>query len=510
MPLARLFLALFFLQSPKPGTVSGTVTNQATGGGVRKAHITLRSGDNTYDATTDAEGHFSIAVPPGGFYARADCQGYEALQRPEPVRVNEDQHVDNISFSLMPHGVIAGRVVDENGEPLVRMTVQAQVETFGRGGRKLNTAGMMQTDDRGAYRIFDLPAGRYLLLVTNPSVAGSPAGRLHVAGGPETAYVGAWFPGVSDVSQATASVLAPGAELGGIDIRMRRVRVYHIRGRVVIQGGTRADGPVQLSQCDTPVGAGSFAPVLHDGSFDAIDIVPGVWCATVTQMSGDHGWYGQQKVSVTDRDVNNVAITAAPSAEIRGQVMVNGETSAKMQQGNVTVESVGPVGRGIGAGTLADGTFTLHNVPPGIYQVRIGLSGYLKGVRFNGQDSADGRITVTSGGQLTVMVATDVGDISGTVQGPANIVTASLAGTDVVAMAGVGPGGNFRMGNLAPGDYRVIAWESRDYGLTQYDEFRKQFDGRAVTVTVHASGHETASVTTVTAAEIETAKGRLQ
>ncbi len=137
---------------------------------------------------------------------------------------------------------------------------------------------------------------------------------------------------------------------------------------------------------------------------------------------------------------------------------------------------------------------------------------YLKAVRFNGQDVPDGRILVaSSGGQLTLSFATDGGEIGGTVSGEGALVTAfSSSGLEVgPATAVAGSNGSFVIRNLAPGDYQVLAWDTRDYGLVQYGEFRKLFDSRAVTVTVRAKGHETVTLTPVTAAEIEAAKARL-
>ena len=285
MPLSHLFLAFLFLQTPKPGSVSGTVTNAVTSGPVRKAHITLRANEQTYTATTDAEGHFTVAgVTPGILQAQVDCAGFQAMYGRDPIRVAEEQRVTDVAFALTPNGVITGRVLDENGDPMPQLLVDAVLETYGPAGRTLAPRGSMQTDDRGVYRFFDLPAGRYFLMASNPALAAAWNGRVH-SDAVETAYVATWFPAAAESRAATANQLAPGAELGGIDIRMRKVRVYHVRGKVLAPGSQqRLDAPVILSHCQT-AGEGQFlyAPVLRDGSFDASGLEPGAWCATVTQ-----------------------------------------------------------------------------------------------------------------------------------------------------------------------------------------------------------------------------------
>ena len=152
----------------------------------------LRANETTYTATTDAEGHFAIAgVNPGTYWAIAQCTGFKGQPRPEPVRVAEDQQVTVLAFTLTPNGVITGKVVDENGDPLPQISVQAQAEVFSRAGRTLSATGMALTDDRGIYRFFDLPPGRYFVVAANPSLA-APNGRLHMQKG-ETAYVTTWF-----------------------------------------------------------------------------------------------------------------------------------------------------------------------------------------------------------------------------------------------------------------------------------------------------------------------------
>ncbi|SPE43405.1 conserved hypothetical protein [Candidatus Sulfopaludibacter sp. SbA3] len=532
MPFTHVILALFFLQSPKPGSVSGTVTNSVTGAPVRKAHITLRAGDASYTATSDASGAFVISgVNPGAYFASADCAGFQPLGtpgvRPEPIRVAEDQRVENVPIRLRPLGVITGRVLDENGDPMAQISVQALVETYGRDGRRMTNSGMANTDDRGEYRLFDIPAGRYYLMATNPSLLVSPNGRLHAAQG-ETAYVTTWFPGVTEPSQAAANELAAGGELGGIDIRMRRTRVYHIRGKALAPGSQqRIDGTVWLSMCDPsdlmPGASGLYAPILQDGSFDAFGIVPGTWCAIINQMNDNtHGVYANQTVTVADRDIENVTLTALPTAEIKGQVLVDGATPTNVQPMPIRLMPAEEHGRGVGSGSLhPDGTFTIQNVQPDTYRVvALNLYGmYLKGVRFNGRDMPGGRIQVPSaGGPLTLLFATDAGELGGTVQTASGEPAANVYVTAVSPSSlSDSPGavlttaeGTFLMRGLAPGDYSVLAWDTREFGLTEYAEFRKQFESRAAAVTVHSKGHETVSLKVVTAAEMEAAKARLR
>lgn len=509
--LSRLFLALLFLQTPKPGSLSGTVANSVTGAPVRKAHVTLQSGPDTFTTTTGADGTFSVAeLKPNNYFVRVEAAGFQPSGQNEPIHVAEDQHVDNLAIKLTPLGVITGRVLDENGEPLARMTVEARIEVFGNKGRVMNTAGQTTSDDRGQYRIFDMSPGRYSVMVYRGPL---PPGALSGARGRlrddqiQTAYVTTWFPGVTDPSQAAMNVLAPGSELT-LDVRLRKVPVFHIRGSANAAGGF-----VNVGVCGGPLAPSMNIPILRDGTFDAPGVVRGAWCLSVNQMTDNtRGAFGHQTVNVADHDVNQVDIAVMPTVELRGQILIDGAAPTKFQSIPLRLEPVTENGRTVGVGSQPDGAFTIPNVPPEAYRVVLsGFGFYLKSARFNGQDAADGRIVVPpGGGQLTLLVNTDSGEIGGTAQAGTYLTVVSASTGEVAARSFTPPGGNFLLRGLAPGDYQVLAWETRETGLAEYPELRKQFLSRAAAATVAAKGHATVELKPITAAEIEDAKGRLR
>src|SRR4051794_8863569 len=74
---------LAWAQAPaddKPATIEGTVTNALTGEPLLRAHVSLRgmSGKDRRNipALTDAEGKFSVSVPPGSYSAAAERVGF--------------------------------------------------------------------------------------------------------------------------------------------------------------------------------------------------------------------------------------------------------------------------------------------------------------------------------------------------------------------------------------------------------------------------------------------------
>jgi hypothetical protein len=60
-------------------------------------------------------------------------------------------------------GIISGRVLDEDGEPLPWAQVSALREVYFRGKRKLSLEALVPTNDLGEYRLFGLKPGRYFV-----------------------------------------------------------------------------------------------------------------------------------------------------------------------------------------------------------------------------------------------------------------------------------------------------------------------------------------------------------
>ncbi len=65
-----------------------------------------------------------------------------------------------LQLVLTPTGSIAGRVYDRDG-PVGKLQVQALRPIYRDGHRALTIVQSVQTDDRGEYRLFWLPPGRY-------------------------------------------------------------------------------------------------------------------------------------------------------------------------------------------------------------------------------------------------------------------------------------------------------------------------------------------------------------
>jgi hypothetical protein len=165
------------------GVVSGVVmSDEARPQPIRRAQVTLVGADQPVIKTTftDQSGRFAIADLPAGRYTLAATKGgfvraaYGAKRydRPgTPVNLANGQQLTGLALRMSRGGVIAGTITDETGMPAVGAQVRVLQYRVQQGERVLvpatggNALGEV-TDDRGAYRMYGLPPGEYLVSAT--------------------------------------------------------------------------------------------------------------------------------------------------------------------------------------------------------------------------------------------------------------------------------------------------------------------------------------------------------
>jgi hypothetical protein len=173
----------------------------------------------------------------------------------------------------------------------------------------------------------------------------------------------------------------------------------------------------------------------------------------------------------------------------------------------------------------ADGRFVLADAPPD--RCRIELSNvppgkYVKSIRFGDQEVKNGEVDLRehSSGNLNIALGADGGEVNGAVQTAAGQPAASTLVTlaageefdgrsDLFKQTFTDPGGNFRIEDVAPGDYKVFAWENDPDGNTQSAEFRKPFESKSVSVTVGPKVKTPVQLTVITADDVEQEMSKL-
>ena len=241
-PLSLLLFCLTFAfaqEAPKVGMVSGRVVHGVTGEPVRKATVTLTLQRTTLQGTTGADGAFVIAQVPAGEYRLVGIRtGFLRGTYPYAVKVDAGQSMTGLELRLLPQGVVTGKVVDEDGEPVERATVAviaAKPSARRRGGTQA-----AQTNDLGEFRITQVTPGKYLLMVRRDNTVVGP-GRNPDGSMQEFGYPVTYYPAAREESSAAPVTLTLGQDVTGLVIPLRRSSIYRIRGRVqgMEKGGVR-------------------------------------------------------------------------------------------------------------------------------------------------------------------------------------------------------------------------------------------------------------------------------
>ena len=195
---------------------------------------------------------------------------------PAAVHSNEDPPPPAEASTKPRRLAISGRVADENGNPLAGITV-AVVSRYRGGG----SAGRIfpQTDDRGSFRLFDLPPGRH-------AVCASPGRPLPFeAEAPRrSVYVSTCFPYVTHAADAIQVTLTD-HDVEGLDIRLQRRAVYAVTGQIL-----SADGHVAPPAVIEATRVDSAAPLPRDGSiqpsgsFRLTNLLPGSYLVSAASL----------------------------------------------------------------------------------------------------------------------------------------------------------------------------------------------------------------------------------
>lgn len=83
----------------------------------------------------------------------------------KPIELDEGEHVGDASIKLWKYASISGRITDDEGEPAVGLGVRVLRALVSGPARTYVTGGIVQTDDRGMYRISTLIPGEYIVVV---------------------------------------------------------------------------------------------------------------------------------------------------------------------------------------------------------------------------------------------------------------------------------------------------------------------------------------------------------
>ena len=559
IPLALLFGALFAQaqNTPPPAVpggseqkirVEGTILSM-NGEAVRKATVRLQGMSaqpgqppSSYSETTDNGGKFIFDdVAPGRYTLSADKPGfvgarYGARSNTSPgtqLNLTAGMEMKDLAIKMAPQGVVAGKVVDQDGDPVVSVQVQAMRHIYTRGRKQLVPTGGSSTNDLGEYRLINLAPGRYYISATDRrTVANFSQERPGRAGEVQEGNITTYYPNAADVSNAVPVDVSAGGEIRGMDIRLLRAKVYTVRGKATDASGLPQPAVVSFTRKEDSgnliaVLGGGTSPIRPDGTFEFRNIVPGTYVLQLLQLVTVNGGQptnltGRVEVTVGDANIEGLVLPLGPGPEITGTVKLeDGDISSLLKPAQNTPGAgvaVNPLV--VQPGRLALNLMATENIPSAIRPTQVKDDGtfqfsavgtgkyvlnvislppgtYLKSARFAGQDVTNALIDTTSGngGTLDILLSSKAASVTGSIQNEKGEPLAGVMATLWPKIPDASPtggarvsftdqSGGFQFKGLAPGDYEVAAWEDLDPGLAQSAEFLSHFTSDTSAVTL--------------------------
>lgn len=506
---------------PKPEelcSIEGTVVNEQTGQPLGKTSLELNraeGGGQNYVSSSGPDGAFVFkGITEGKYRLSAARNGYVRLEygssgqmRPgTTIALAKGQTVKGVPLRMIPHAVIAGRVTDSDGEPLAGIYVRAVRISFLRGKRSLLPFGGAQTNDLGEYRLFAVPAGRYLVNATQFQ-GGRREGAIDASGRPaEDGDVPTYHPSASEPEQGSWISVSAGGRIQGVDIMMAKARTYAVKGRVSGMPGSDASVSAML----LPRGGDIFSSleprrtqVSAEGTFQLTKVRPGAYYVQADSYHPEHQMTGRAEVDVRDGDVANVSVTLQSAFDVKGAVRLE-SGDAKVAGANVILEPREPgfMHGGSGGQIKEDGTFQLKSVRPSKYRIRMWKlpeGHYLKSARFGTTDALAEDFEMTSPGELELVVSPHGARIDGTVK---NAKDEPAQGATIVILGEKGfrlsqpflttdQSGRFTVSGLPPGNYHVLAITDYEFGMEMAPDFLKLNSKAAGKVTLKERSAET-------------------
>jgi len=394
----------------------GQIVAADSGSPIRRAQVRVTSPDAREGrvATTDQQGRFEFKELPAGRYTMtASKGGFVSLQygqrRPSesgtPIELADGQTMEKLAIALPRGSVLGGRITDEFGEPVANASVSAWRYAYAGGARRMMPAGQNSrdtTDDQGHFRLFGLPPGDYYVSATlrsgGPEVT-DPMGEL-------SGYAATYFPGTSNVAEATRVTLAVSQENTGISFGLIATRLVRVAGQVLMSDGAAAtNGMIVLVPANASGrpgiamqqgGAGNR--IDQTGAFRVTNVAPGRY-QVQARAGGREFELARLDLSVGTDDVEGLTLVTAPGSVINGTVVSDtGEPfDFRAQQlqigsrpGSPDIQAMG-AGAGMASTRVGDDwSFTLRNVVDAVIVRAQPPQGWaMKSVFVNGQEITD-------------------------------------------------------------------------------------------------------------------------
>jgi 5-hydroxyisourate hydrolase-like protein (transthyretin family) len=504
-------------------SIEGQVLDAVTGAPVRKATVLFRrieanpSAFGNFSTVSDAAGKFAMKdIEPGQYRLTVDRTGFVNMEygARSPGRtgailsLSRAQSLKDLVVRLTPHGVVAGRVVDQDGDAVAALGVQLERYRYVNGVKQLAPSGSVTfTNDLGEYRLFGVAPGKYYLSATYREGADGALDR-SATSQPDEDYVPTYYPGTIEATTAAELNVMPGSELRNFNFALSKTRTVRLRGRVSALA-VLGRGFVSLRPRGRITGPFSNRPYPIDsnGRFEIRGVAPGSYFLEVRLQGGQSA---RQPIEVGKGNMDDIALSVSTYLSIQGRVRIDPEATTGMSGVRITLQSLesgGIFGNLPNTNLNSDRTFQLELVSPDRYNVVFtGLPEgfYVKAIRSGDADVLASGLDLTNGAgaDLEVVLSPKAGQLSGVVQNSKTQQPAPGAFVVLIPQekerrdqqsyyktTTTDQTGSFILKSLVPGTYKAFAWEDIENGAYMDPDFVKPFEssGESVSVVESAS-----------------------
>lgn len=497
-----------------------------------------------------APGRYQIRAQREGYYGPPQPGAFGAATIVNTTAtVVAGQPPPAVSIAMLKGAIVSGRVRDPNGQPLSTTQVSAYQISYQNGRKVLQQVNSKQTDDRGEYRLYWLPPGDYFI-GTVPRRLGlaAPTAQDSYA---RTFFPNTVDAQQAQIVRAGEGAEISGIDIGIRAEATGKISGKVLTSLVGPNGQPAIASTFYLFASDSSVLSDSgitsmpnASPNRTNGQFELRGILPGQY-ELMSNVQGPDGRavWGRTRVSVSG-EVNDVVLSIQPGVEVKVRLSIDGALPAYTMQtlpagarGFSDIVSFGaaptpqtppnsvPTPRyrvqlrsaeNFGVTALfenaanqdiifdpASGTSVFKSVLPGKYAISIlplPQNGYIADVRAAGTSAIDSGIDINSQtGEILVTLKTDGRRIQGVVRDASQKPAASARVGLVPATptrrqnpqlywtAITDNSGNFTINAIAPGDYKVFAWESVANAAWMNAEFLEPYESRGQAVNVGAT-----------------------
>jgi hypothetical protein len=492
--IALLVLALQSFQALQPqasASIEGFVVRFGTSTPIAGARVNFGGAITV----TDDAGRFEFRnIEPGRYrivalhpdYVRPLVKDRGTGQLAD-ITLNPGQTLKDIVLSLAPMGVISGRVYNRNRDPVANAKIDALKYTYQDGRRILVALRSEGTNERGEYSLSRLVPGAYIVRAT----VGTD--------------LPVYYPGTVEASSASPIELPSGIAFSGVDLTMTESQSVFVRGRIVnILTGEPAPGSAITllpRRGNAAIGPLKRTAVSSSGTFEFRDMAPGFYELVATAPSDDGRLGTSQSIEVARSDIEGVTLVLQPQISISGRISIENMQSDVLNLSDIRIqlrrEPFIPELLIIQPAVARDGTFTLTGVTPGEYRLTVtSRAGYVKFARFGSIDALNPPFPLNGPGQLDILISPTTGSLDAVVQLDP---TKTFPGAIVVLVPDpprrqrldlyysdiANDSGRVRFDDVAPGDYRVFAWDDVPDDSWQDPDFLRSYEhlGKPVRIT---------------------------